>query len=241
MTTTTDLSSGTSGKGRGRGGKTAAHPTEPPAIRMTMPKQTPEKPTESKPNTLGDPQERVESLLRKLMTRLDDNDRRYIEAIDNLNTCLESLTGQERSSGALDQLREQASSLATRVQDAGTQHRARQSTPLHEIEQRLDTFNGQLEDGLPPGAGTGLNNDFANVTERLEHSLAVRAPVNEFDMLAHRMDELARHFDATLATRDEPGTLRSIEAQLNKLTTAFSNAQQHYARIEAIEGHLLIR
>ena len=244
MNTSADIGNGASGTQPRPPGQTQANPGDPQAIHMTMPEHTPESAT----NMRGDPQERVEALLNRLMVRLDENDRQYNQALDvlynGLNTISEQAGANESSIPAgpaapLDRVRDQASSLAAQVQDASAAHRVRQTASLQDIEKRLERYAGRHEGGLSTGAGAGPDEKFADLAKQLDSSLAVHAPGSDFDMLARRMDDLGRHFDAALAAKDDSGTLRTIEALLKEITTAFANAKQHFSRIEAIEGHVL--
>lgn len=248
MTTETDFSSGASGESRQPGRKSPARTSRPPEIRMNMPNRNPGSPDRSGAGAGGEPQESIENLLLKLIARLDENDRHYGQALDNLNDRLNALSQRAHSAStsspagstaALDRVHQRASSLAAQVNDAGAAHRAQQSTPLSEIEHRLRTFTNPLEGAFPPGENIAVNDDFADVTERLERSLAAGAPATEFETLTNRMDDLARNLDAALESRNDPGTLQSIEARLEELARSFADTQQNYARIEDIEGHLL--
>ncbi|HDL16978.1 MAG TPA: hypothetical protein ENH27_03970, partial [Rhizobiales bacterium] len=248
MTTETDLSGKASGKSRKPGKKSPARTSRSSEIRMNMPDRKSGSPDKSEAGAGGEPQESIEHLMLKIMARLDENDRHYGQALDSLNDRLTKLSQRAYSAStsspagsaaALDRVHEQASSLAAQVHDAGTAHRAQQSTPIRDIERRPGASTDPLEGGLPPGSAAAVDDDFADVTKRLEHSLAAGAPATGFDTLANSMDELARHLDAALESRNDPGTLQSIEARLEELARGFANAQRHYARIEDIEGHLL--
>ncbi len=247
MTKESDLRGGAPGKTLDPGGNSPERASPPSKIRMNMPDRGSTGPERSGAGEGGESQESIERLLLKLMGRLDDNDRHYGQALDNLNGRLNTLSQRAQSAStaspagsaaALERVHEQASSLAAQVNDAGAARRAQQSSPIRDPEQRLGTFSNPLEGGIPPGAGAAVNDDFADVTQRLERSLEEGAPASGLDTLTSRMDDLARQMDSALASRSDPGTLRSIEARLEELARGFASAQQNYARIEGIESQL---
>ena len=186
----------------------------------------------------------AEDLLQRLMARLDENDRRYGDALGELNQRLDQLSQRVQSAGnthstsaskALDRVHEQASSLAEQVNEAGAAHRAQQ-----ELGQRLGEFAGAGDEALNANLGDSrLNDDFSEVTRRLEHSLSARAPANDLGTLSSRMDDLSGRLDAALTSGNNPEALRTIESQLSVLTSGFQEAQQNYARVEAIESNLI--
>jgi localization factor PodJL len=213
-----------------------------------MPKQGSRGNATAKPTAQATSMDKVEALLGKLMGRLDESDHRYSHALDDLNHRLNEIsqradsarsTYPDNSGAALDRVREQASSLAAQVNEAGAAHRAQNGAPLADLEHRMAGTPSANDDGPKPYFGdTRLSDDFADVTARLERSLAAKAPANEFDILTHRMDDLSHRFDTALTGRNDMAALQGIESQLNALSAGFSDARQNYARVEAIENHL---
>jgi len=249
MTKESDVSAGTPGQRPPKAGKKPAGPSDPPAIQINMPNQGAPRQATGQSRAKSISMDNIEGLLGKLMGRLDASDRRYTNALDEMNQRLNDLsekalsarsTHPDNASAALDRVHAQASTLAAQVNQAGTAYRSQHGAPLGDIEQRMGGFTGANDDGPNPNFGDDrLNEDFADVTQRLERSLAERAPASEFDSLSHRMDELAQRFDSALATKNDLAALQTIESQLNALTAGFSDARQNYARVEAIEGHLV--
>jgi localization factor PodJL len=249
MTTESDLSAGTPGQRPPKAGKKQASSSEPPAIQINMPKQGARRKAVGQPRAQSTSMDKVEGLLGKLMGRLDDNDQRYTNALFDLNKRLNELSERAQSASGthsssagatLDRVREQASSLAAQVNEAGTAYRTEHGAPLPNLEQRMGGFSSANDDGPNPSLGDArLNDDFAEVTQRLERSLAARAPASDFDTLTHRMDDLSHRFDSALSAKDDLAALQTIESHLNSLTAGFSEAQQNYTRVEAIEGHLV--
>ncbi len=248
MTTKSDLTTGRPGQRPPKVRNKPARPSEPPAIQINMPKQDTRRKASAQPAAQATSMDKVEALLGKLMGRLDESDQRYTNALDDLNQRLHDLshrantargTQPENTGDALDRVREQASSLAAQVNEAGAAHRAQNEVPLEGLEHRMTGFSSANDDGPESYFGNArLNDDFADVTARLERSLAERAPVSEFDVLTHRMDDLARKFDSALATKNDIAALQGIESQLHALSAGFSDARQNYERVEAIESHL---
>ena len=248
MTIESDLTAGAPDQSPPRVRKKSGAPPEPPAIQITMPKQNATGTAAGQPRAQSTSMDTIEGLLGKLMGRLDESDQHYNDALDELNQRLNELsqkansargTHPDNSGAALDRVREQASSLAAQVNEASAAYKAQHSAPPPGQEQRMGDFSRANNDGPNPYFGDPrLNDDFAEVTERLERSLAARAPASEFDILTHRMDDLGRRFELALATKNDMTALHSIESQLNALTAGFADARQVYARVEAIEGHL---
>lgn len=99
-------------------------------------------------------------MMQKLIDRMEQSDRHYGEALEELHGRLESLAHQaqaaRRSGGwgnkdELEQVETHASGLADRLRDAGTAHRA--SPPpnsLSEIEQRIAAFAEQMSASSTP-------------------------------------------------------------------------------------------
>ncbi len=249
MTIESDVSAGAPGQRPPKAGKKPAGLSDPPAIQINMPKQGAPRHAASQPRAKSASMDNIEGLLGKLMGRLDESDRRYTNALDELNQRLNDLsdralsargTQPDNASATLDRVHAQATTLAAQVTQAGTAYRSQHGTPLGDLEQRMGKFTGANDDGPNPNFGDDrLNEDFADVTQRLERSLATSAPASDFDILTHRMDELAQHFDSALSSRNDLAALQTIESQLKALTASFSDARQNYARVEAIEGHLV--
>jgi len=190
----------------------------------------------------------VEHLLQNLMARLDENDRRYGEALGGLNQRLNDLSDRAQTAhsdqmgdagATLERVQQQASSLAEQVSAADTAHRAMHSEPS-EPDQQTGYISGSNDELTRPDFGDNrLNQDFANVTKKLEQSFSNQEPAKDFGALSRHMDTLAQRFDAALEARNDLGALEKIESQLNAMTANFAEAQRNYAKVDAIEGHLI--
>lgn len=246
MTREADHAATESGAVRSTAADRGGSSDEPPAIQIKMPSSNlrPRMRNRTPKKNLGN----VEELLQSLMTRLDENDRRYSDALGGLNERLNSISerakavssNQSGDSGAtLDRLRQQASSLAEQVGAADASHKA-QHAPSLSPDDEPSRLSGANDDRPRPDFGDNqLNQNFADVTEKLEHSLSARDPAKDFDALSAQMDALVRRFDTALDARNDIAALEKIETQLNSLTTGFAEAQRSYAKVDAIEGHLL--
>ena len=248
MTTEADLTSETWGQGQPQLGPVGGSSTEPPATQIKMPDSgqspRPRMRTRSQSKTLDS----VEHLLHNLMSRLDENDRRYGEALGGLNERLNDLSERAQTvhsdqmgdAGAtLERVQQQASSLAEQVSAADTAHRAMHSAPSAP-DHRTSYISDTNDDLHRPDFGDNrLNQDFANVTKKLEQSFSNQEPAKDFGALSQHMDALAQRFDAALEARNDLGALEKIESQLNAITANFAEAQRNYAKVDAIEGHLI--
>ncbi len=279
MTTETELDAEASGTRPAQDMPPPTHLREPPAIQIKMPNSSGAGETDGqsrpKPNSLNN----VEGLLHNLMSRLDENDQRYGSALENMNHRLNELgdralsaesSGPAESIVALDRVRKKASTLADHIHAADQLHKAHQILSAKSLAERVSSVADHIEvtdtdnhDPLfDPDPGPAVNDDFADVTKRLENSLvanepadnfdhlinrmddlasrfdAASEPADNFDHLANKMDDLASRFDAALDSKDNVQALEKIENQLNILTDSFSDAHQQHARVESIESHL---
>jgi localization factor PodJL len=92
-------------------------------------------------------QRTVESLLRRLVERVEESERRYSEALDELHARLDQLsqttdaaraTGAPEDSATLDRLHEQVSSLARRFEPQST-------NPLDDFERLGKALSANLD------------------------------------------------------------------------------------------------
>ncbi len=102
-------------------------------------------------------QQSVESLLRRLVERVEESERRYSEALDDLHARLDQLsqttdaartTGSPEDAETFDRLHDQVSSLARRLEGEA-------STPLDDFERLGRALAGDLDyarrrHGRPP-------------------------------------------------------------------------------------------
>jgi localization factor PodJL len=98
----------------------------------------------------------VESLLRRLVRRIEESERRYGEALDELHARLDQLSqttdaartsGASESGAALDRLHDQMSSLANRLE-------RETSNPLDDFERLGKALSGGMDHGTGAGGFT---------------------------------------------------------------------------------------
>lgn len=221
-------------------GTRAERPTPTP-VRIDMP--SPNQDMKAHPTP---PIDTIESMLGRLLDRLDDNDQRYGAALHELNQRLDELSHRTQGAGtiqdqaagsSLERLRDQASHLAAQVNEAGNARSAHPRAGAANQGHRL----GTLANDDHPVADFGdnrLNSNFADVTQRLEQSLSARAPAGDIDLITRRLDDLGSRLDAALSRQNDAAALQMIEDQLRSLNAGFGEARQNYARVEAIEENL---
>jgi localization factor PodJL len=243
MTTVADLRAGAQSGQQRPSGQQGASASEPTAIQFKMPRQSDIAQAPAQDTPQPGPISSLENLLQGIMTRLDEIDRRYGQALNRLNQRLNDLSeralsaraGTPESSGtALDRLHHQATSLAAQVSEAGS---AREAAARNYYE--LQPGGSANDDNPRSGFGSdALRDDVTHVSQRLERSLATTAPASEFDALSRRMDELGQRFNSALSNSQGAESLQAIEAQLNALTAGFNEARQNYARVSTIEENV---
>lgn len=223
----------------------AARPGEPAAVTFNMPQQKSDaKPVE---NETGETQSigAIENMLSRLLSRLDENDRRYGAALNELNQRLNEISERTHSATAsqgdvsgetLERLREQATSLAAQVNEAGVRREAQPRDGRISQAQMAGYAN---DDRPSPGfSDSRLYDNFADVTQRLEKSLSADQPAGELNLITRRLDDLGQRLDAALSHQNGAATLQAIEEQLRVLSAGFGEARQNHARVEAIEQNL---
>ena len=210
-------------------------------------------------------QQSVEGLLRRLVQQVEDTERRYGEALNDLQGRLDQLaltTGAARASVAsndsatLDRLHDQVSGLARRFEREA-------ATSLDDFERLGQAVLGGLDRGasglafgsstapftfapheptfppLPlPDADHDLSKRLVEMAERLEHSVdSAMAPKTLHDLTA-RVEAMGRQIAAALAALPHPVSLAPIERQIADIGHKLDHAEGELARIGAIETAL---
>ncbi|MEZ0278294.1 MAG: hypothetical protein ACAH04_03715, partial [Methylibium sp.] len=210
-------------------------------------------------------QQSVEGLLRRLVQQVEDTERRYGEALNDLQGRLDQLaltTGAARASVAsndsatLDRLHDQVSGLARRFEREA-------ATSLDDFERLGQAVLGGLDRGasglafggstapftfapheptfppLPlPDADHDLSKRLVAMAERLEHSVdSAMAPKTLHDLTA-RVEAMGRQIAAALAALPHPVSLAPIERQIADIGHKLDHAEGELARIGAIETAL---
>lgn len=209
---------------------------------------------------------RIESLLHSLINRLEENDNRYTSALNSLESRLNELSARAGTAGssgsgaaaeALSRVGSQAADLARQVRDAEQAQRAQPSDDnFRAVQDRISDFATRIQQQGPlpaagpsapppagqmrsPGQSPDFGRQFTDTAAVFEQSLAAGQPTERLEALNARIDDLVRRFDTAVADRSDAAALRHIEAQLDNLAAQFGEAQQHYARVDAIEANLV--
>src|SRR5262245_36903976 len=196
-------------------------------------------------------QQSVEGLLRRLVQQVEDTERRYGEALNDLQRRLDQLaltTGAARASVAsndsatLDRLHDQVSGLARRFEREA-------ATSLDDFERLGQAVLGGLDCGasglafgnstfpLPPlpDADHDLTRRLVEMAERLEQSVdSAMAPKTLNDLTA-RVEAMGRQIAEALAALPRPVSLAPIERQIADIGVKLDHAEGELARIGAIE------
>lgn len=86
-----------------------------------------------------------------------------------------------------------------------------------------------------------LEKRFAEITERIEASIAEIRPDQSFFALGQRLDQFERSFAQAfenVATRSDVESIRLIEAHMIEMVEHLESSQSHLARIESIEAQI---
>ena len=86
-----------------------------------------------------------------------------------------------------------------------------------------------------------LEKRFAEISERIEASIAEIRPDQSFFALGQRLDQFERSFAQafeTVATRSDVESIRLIEAHMIEMVEHLESSQSHLARIESIEAQI---
>jgi localization factor PodJL len=206
----------------------------------------------------------VEGLLRRLVRQVEETERRYGEALSDLQGRLDQLaltTGAARVSAAsddsatLDRLHDQVSGLARRFEREA-------ATSLDDFERLGQAVLGGLDRStsglfyansiapsafvpqpsfpLPPlpDADHDLSKRLVEMAERLEQSVdSAMAPKTVNDLTA-RVEAMARQIAAALAALPSPVSLAPIERQIADIGHKLDHAEGELVRIGAIETAL---
>lgn len=235
-------------------------------------------------------QDTVESLLRRLIRRIEESERRYAEALDELHARLGHVSysaavteaiGTPEETETLERLRLQLSALARRLEqppeptaeierlspldkalaevcavsaglavaepDWFASSRLSASAPTPEPEPVFNPSpqeHGPTDDSpsfeRPPVREEQANFDrrLIEMAQRLERSIGEAMPASAIDSLKARMEEISARFEAALEQTPKLETLRHIERQVADMGQQLGRAEQHIARIGAVEQKL---
>jgi localization factor PodJL len=171
-------------------------------------------------------QQSVESLLRRLVERVEESERRYSEALDELHARLDQLsqtTDAARTSDDAEtfgRLHDQVSSLARRLEGEA-------STPLDDFERLGRALAGDLDHAASLAGGRpspDLLDDlaagrtpFAQTVPEPEYSAPFAASHPTEHDLDQRLIEMARRFEHSIGAAMPPQALEALSARLDEI------------------------
>jgi localization factor PodJL len=209
----------------------------------------------------------VESLLRRLLVQVEETERRYSDALDELQGRLDQLalktdavrSGATGGGPALDRLHDQVSGLARRFEREA-------SSSLDDFERLGRAVMGGLDrdasgfsfdpsappftsptpelsavfPSFPPlpEADSDLSQRLIEMAHRLEHSVDAAMTPRSLDDLHARIDAVGRQIADALATLPKPVSLEPLELQIAYIAHKLGRAETELAKIGDIETAL---
>jgi localization factor PodJL len=195
-------------------------------------------------------QQSVESLLRRLVQRVEESERRYSEALDDLHARIDQLsrtTDAARTAGApgdaatFDRLHDQVSSLARRLEQES-------ATPLDDFERLGRALSGEL--GYGPGpAPTG--NDFSSEPPFAGSAAPYSYPLPQPDFSApplssafpdddqnldKRLVEMAHRLEHSIGTAMPAQAIEALNARLDEIGHQIAQALEQSPKGPALEA-----
>lgn len=191
-------------------------------------------------------QQSVESLLRRLVERVEESERRYSEALDDLHARLDQLsqtTGAARAGSSEDaetfgRLHDQVSSLARRLEGEA-------STPLDDFERLGRALAGDFDRaaglaGAP--SSPDLLDDLAAGRTPFAPSLSepdYSAPFASSHLTEHDLDqrlvEMAHRFEHSIGVAMPPQALEALSARLDEIGSQIAAALAEAPRGQSFE------
>jgi localization factor PodJL len=177
-------------------------------------------------------QQSVESLLRRLVERVEESERRYSEALDDLHARLDQLsqtTGAARSGSSEDaetfgRLHDQVSSLARRLEGEA-------STPLDDFERLGRALAGDFDRTAGAPSSPDLLDDLAAGRTPFAPSLPepdYSAPFASSHLTEHDLDqrlvEMAHRFEHSIGVAMPPQALEALSARLDEIGSQIAAA-----------------
>ncbi len=199
-------------------------------------------------------QQSVESLLRRLVERVEESERRYGEALEELHTRLDQLSqttdaaraaSAPEDAAAFGRLHDHVSTLARRLEQEA-------STPLDDFER----LGKALSAGLEAPAAAASEYPFRS----LEETEAPKAPAPAFDFsvpettysvppiaapaapaedderdLDKRLVDIAHRFEQSIGTAIPATAIEALNARLDEIYTELSEALNQTAKRDSLE------
>jgi localization factor PodJL len=192
-------------------------------------------------------QQSIGSLLCRLMQRVEESERRYSEALDELHARLDQLSqttdaarmaGSPEDAATFDRLHDQVSSLARRLEGEA-------STPLDDFERLGRALAGDLDygSGFPgtpstpdqlgpsPFAGSA---PFAPSMPAPDYSAPFSFPGD--DHLDKRLVDMAHRLEHSIGEAMPPQTLDALNARLDELGSQIAKALETASKGQSFDS-----
>jgi localization factor PodJL len=195
-------------------------------------------------------QQSVESLLRRLVERVEANERRYSEALDELHTRIDRLSQATEAVAAassaedaetFDRLHNQVSSLARRLEREA-------STPLDDFERLGRALSGELDYAAGMMAKPDLLSELASSTLRPSEPPFQQTafytpppPATEGRDLDRRLLEMAHRLEHSISTAMPAQAFEALNARLDEIGAQIARAAEQAPKdvpIDALEAKI---
>lgn len=230
---------------------------EPPAIQLKKSEAGGIKPPPRSPAASVMPN-RAEDMLQRVIERMEESDRRYGEALEDLHVRLDDLSRQAQTARAGEQepglqtVETQAASLAERLRSADAAHKSRREPgALSDIEQRISAFAEQIpahdntpdndpygddfDQPGPPAAGAG-----PGTPSPAWGAGSDRTPTDRqgaaMDPLDQRFMDVGQRIEHSLATAPPARELETMRSQVDDLSQSFDAALSGTADADVLKS-----
>jgi localization factor PodJL len=188
-------------------------------------------------------QQSVESLLRRLVERVEESERRYSEALDELHARLDQLSQTTDAARASDdaetfgRLHDQVSSLARRLEGEA-------STPLDDFERIGRALAGDLDHAASLAGGrsspdllddlTAGRSPFSQTVPEPDYSVPFASHSAAHD-LDQRLIEMAQRFEHSIGAAMPPQALEALSVRLDEIGKDIAKALADAPKGQSLE------
>jgi hypothetical protein len=197
-------------------------------------------------------QQSVESLLRRLVQRVEESERHYSEALNKLHARIDQLSrttdaaraaGSPADAGTFDRLHDQVSNLAQRLEPES-------ATPLDDFERLGRALSGELGYGTGPAAAPA-SGDFPSAPLFASSVASYSYPLPQPDFsppslassfpdddrnLDKRLVEMAHRLEHSIGTAVPAQTIEALNARLDEIGHQIAQALEHAPKRQALEA-----
>jgi localization factor PodJL len=188
-------------------------------------------------------QQTVESLLRRLVERVEESERRYGEALEELHARLDRLShtteaaremGSPDEAETLGRLRDQVSGLARRLEQAQTTDSLDEFLDLGKVLAGHDFSPHPAESATPqstPAWAAALTHPAAE-----DHSASMRAwpEIDEAD-LDKRLVDMAHRLEDSISAAMPSTEIAGLNARMDEIATRFEAALSQTPKLENLQ------